>query len=131
MYRTRSIVSLLVIALVALAAMAPVASAKGTERIIALKGSSAFPGANGKAKYKVGGGEREFQVEVEDVRRLAGKRVTVFANGNRVGTALVNRFGDARLSRNTDLGQRVPTVVNGSRVAVRTASGTLVVSGSC
>ena len=109
--------------------MAQTAYAKGTETIIALKGSAAFPNAKGSAKYKVDGTEREFQVEVENIRSLAGKRLYVFANGVRVGSFLVTSLGTGRLNRNTIRGQAVPMIRAGSKVAIRTGTGVLVVSG--
>lgn len=114
----------------AFAVAAPVAMAGGTVTIIQLHGSSAFPAANGKAKYKKDGTNREFQVEVEDINRLRGQRVNVFVNGNKIGSPLVNRFGEARLNRDTQLGQSVPNIVSGSRVTVKTQGGTLIASGS-
>jgi hypothetical protein len=111
-------------------AIVPAAQAKsGTLIETALNGSAAFPGAHGKAKFKREGGQREFEAEFEDARRLAGQRVILFVGGNRVGTMLVNRFGTAHFERNTELGQRVPFVARGTRVGVRTFGGTLVVSG--
>lgn len=95
-----------------------------------LRPAAAYRGAGGEAKYKDRGGEREFQLEVEDVRRLRGETLSVFVGGSRVGRARVNSVGDARQGRNSDRGQRVPVVVKGTRVQVRTASGTVVVAGA-
>ena len=120
----------LAIAVLALAVPVALGSGGGTRTEIALRGSAAFPGANGKAVYKVDGGERELQIEVEDVRRLAGRRVNVFVNGTKLGSPLVNGLGEARLERNTDRGQAVPRIVDGSTVRVRTLAGTLIVSGT-
>jgi hypothetical protein len=128
--KSRLIILLAVLA--AFAALAPVAGARGggTVRQIALHGSAAFPGANGKAVYKVDGSERELQIEVEDLNSLKGKRVNVFVNGNKVGSPLVNSLGEARIERNTDRGQTVPVITTGSTVRVRTLGGTLIVSGT-
>ncbi len=97
---------------------------------VTLPAGPAYRGADGKAKYKDRGGERELEVEVEDVRSLRGTTLSVFVGGSRVGGARVNSLGDARLERNSDLGQRVPGVVKGTRVQVKTVSGTVVVAGS-
>lgn len=106
------------------------ASGGGTKTVITLSHGTAYPNAKGKATYKVNGSEREFQVEVENVARLAGKTLGIFVNGTRVGSARVNALGQARLSLNTDLGNTVPNIRAGSKVQVKTAAGVLVVSGS-
>jgi hypothetical protein len=131
MRRTSFITAL--IALVAFAAVlapAAMASGGGTTRTIGLHGSVSFPNASGKAVYKVNGGERELQIEVEHIRALAGKHVNVFVNGNKLASPLVNSLGEARVNRNTDKGQFVPTIKSGSTVRVRTLGGTLIASGT-
>jgi hypothetical protein len=120
----------LIAVLAAVAVAAPVAMAKGTVTEISLHASSAFPNATGKAKYKKDGANRELEVEVQHIRSLAGKRVNVFVNGNKIGSPLVNRFGNANLNRDTQLGQSVPNIVAGSRVTVKTVGGTLIASGT-
>src|SRR4029078_353033 len=96
------------IALVAMAAVlapAALASGGGTTRSIALHGSVSCPNATGKAVYKVNGTERELQIEVEHIKALAGKRVNVFVNGNKLASPLVNSFGVARADPHTARGQ--------------------------
>ena len=115
--------------LMATAVVAAPAQARGTEIRASLHGAAAFPNASGSAKLKRDGGKREFEAEVEHARSLAGKRLTVFVHGTKVGTMTVGRLGRAQLNRSTQLGQRVPTVSKGNRVNVRTAVGTLVVTG--
>lgn len=110
-------------------AVVPAAEAKGTETRITLRGSAQYPNAKGKAKYKVDGSEREFQVEVENVRALAGKTLNIFVNGNKIGTMRINNLGAGRINRNTEQGQNVPMISSGSTVQVKTAAGALVVSG--
>ncbi len=111
--------------------IAPAAHAKGGDAIrISLNGSAQYPNAKGTAKYKASGGEREFQVELENARALAGKTLNVFVNGTRVGSLRVSALGVGRFSRNTDLGQNVPMISAGSKVQIKTGTGTLVVSGS-
>lgn len=97
---------------------------------VTLLAGAAYPAADGEAEYRDRGGERELEVEVEDVRSLRGQTLSVLVGGNRVGGARVNNFGDARLELNSDAGQRVPVVRSGTRVQVETPAGTLVVSGS-
>jgi hypothetical protein len=101
----------------------------GTTITAALHGSAGFPNATGSAKFKKDGAKREFEAQVEHVRSLAGKRVTVFVHGTRVGTMMVGGLGKAHLNRSTELGQSVPQVSAGNRVNVRTAGGALVATG--
>jgi hypothetical protein len=120
----------LLMALVALATVLPTAVAAGAaERRIVLKPAAKFPAAKGSAKFKSKGGERELQVEVEHIRRLAGKRVVFFVAGVKLGSKTVSALGAAEISRNSDR-QRVPNVVPGTAVKVRTAAGVLLVKGS-
>ena len=120
----RMFIPLTIVALAALALAAPAVQAKGGT-IIALKASSAFPGAKGKAKFQVEG-QRELEIEVEHVRRLAGKRVNFFVNAKKVGSLRINGFGAAELNLR---GSRAPAVRSGTRISVKTAGGTLIVSG--
>ena len=92
---------------------------------IALKASSAFPGAKGKAKFQTQG-QRELEIEVEHVRRLAGKRVNFFVGSRKVGSAKVNRFGAAQITRR---GAAAPAVGAGTAIKVKTAGGVKIVSG--
>ncbi|MDX6551817.1 MAG: hypothetical protein QOH74_305 [Gaiellales bacterium] len=125
---SRMITLIAVIAAVAVAA--PVAMAGGTVTQIPLKASDSYPNATGKAKYKKDGSNRELEVEVQHIRSLAGKRVNVFVNGNKIGSPLVSRLGNANLNRDTQRGQSVPNIVTGSSVTVKTLSGTLIASGT-
>jgi hypothetical protein len=80
----------------------------------------------------VDGGEREFEAEVEDARRLAGKTLRVYVNGAAIGTMQVSRLGAAELRRNSDEGDAVPAIAAGSTVEVKQRpadGGKLVVSG--
>jgi hypothetical protein len=119
----------LLITLLALTVAIPAALAAGGTRI-ALKSAKAFPAAKGSAQFKAKAGERELQVEVEHIRRLAGKRVVFIVGGAQFGTAKVNGFGAAEISRNSERGQHVPQVAAGTAVKVRTADGATIVSGS-
>ena len=130
--RRTPIISALIalVAMVAVLAPAAMASGGGTTRSIALHGSVSFPNATGKAVSKVNGSERELQIEVEHIKVLAGKHVNVFVNGNKLASPLVSSLGIARVNRNTDKGQFVPTIKTGSTVRVRTLGGTLIASGT-
>jgi hypothetical protein len=118
--------SLALVAVAALAFAAPAVQAKGDpDSRIALKSSGAFPGASGKAKFQ-NQGQRELEIEVEHVRRLAGKRVNFFVNSTKVGSARVSGLGAAQVERR---GASFPAINAGTRIKVKTAAGTLIVSG--
>ncbi len=72
-------------------------------------------------------GQRELEIEVEHVRRLAGRRVNFFVNSTKVGSARVNRLGAAQVNRR---GASFPAINAGTRIKVKTAAGRLIVSGS-
>jgi hypothetical protein len=118
--------SLALVAVAALAFAAPAVQAKGVPGTrIALKSSGAFAGASGKAKFQ-NQGQRELEIEVEHVRRLAGKRVNFFVNSTKVGSARVSGLGAAQVERS---GASFPVIHAGTRIKVKTAGGTLIVSG--
>ncbi len=96
---------------------------------IPMQASGAYPRANGSAQYQSQPGQRELQIEVQRVGSLARKTVVFSAGGMTLGSAKVSANGQADITRNTELGQKVPWISRGSRVSVRTASGTLVISG--
>ncbi len=109
----------------------PTVLAKGGEGTrIVLKSAKAFPAAKGSAKFKATAEERELQVEVEHIRRLAGKRVVFIVGGKKIATKKVNPFGAAEINRNSQRGQFVPAVDAGTSVRVKTAAGALIVKGS-
>lgn len=114
------------LALAALAVAAPAVQAKGDPGTrIALKSSGAFPGASGKAKFQ-NKDQRELEIEVEHVRKLAGKRVNFYVNATKVGSARVNGLGAAQINRR---GATFPAIGAGTSVKVKTAAGKLIVSG--
>jgi hypothetical protein len=113
---------------VAIPAAALASGGEGTR--IVLEPSKAFPAAKGSAKFKAKPGERELQLEVEHIRRLAGRQVVFVVAGAKLGAAKVSVLGAARLNRNSERGQRVPQVKAGTVVKVRTVGGRTVVSGS-
>lgn len=89
---------------------------------------SVLPRANGKAKFSSKPGERELQIEVEDMP--VGTAVVFMLGSTQLGTATANAFGEARLNLNSTQGQNVPTSVAGQSVTVTTAAGGLIVTGS-
>ena len=120
-------------ALVGAAALAVPAAALATtsDRQIAVHAGPSFPKATGSAQYQSQPGQREFQVELNHLKSLAGRSVLVRANGATVGWAKVSSTGTVQLTRNTELGQSVPQITHGSAVAVVTgAAGTLIASGT-
>jgi hypothetical protein len=122
----RMFIPLAVLALAALALAAPAVQAKGGPGTrIALKASSSFPGASGKAKFQ-NEGQRALEIEVEHVRRLAGKRVNFFVNSTKVGSARISGLGAAQINRR---GSAFPAVHAGTRVKVKTAAGSTIVAG--
>jgi hypothetical protein len=127
----RRITALLTATALLLTVGVPTVLAKGGDGTrITLKAAKAFPAAKGNAKFKSTAEERELQVEVEHIRRLAGKRVVFVVGGKKIATKKVNRFGTAQIDRNSQLGQFVPAVGAGTSVSVKTAAGVLIVKGS-
>jgi hypothetical protein len=127
MIRIRTLTPLLA-AGAALAVAAPSALA-ATNWQIGLRSAASFPKATGSAQYQAQTGQRELQIEVEHLARLAGKRVYFWANGTRFGSAVVSSRGIAQIDRNTELGQRVPKIVHGSGVSAHTKAGTTIARG--
>lgn len=112
------------------ATAAAAATSSDPEFFATLHGSSAFPNTRGHSEYERTTHRREVEVTVNNApRRLRGHLVTVFVNGKRVGTMRVNSAGHAEREWSTARGQFVPFAGSGSPVRVRTAGGTLVVSG--
>lgn len=119
-------------ALVGAAALAVPAAALATtsDLQIRVKAGPSFPTATGNAQYQSQSGQREFQVELNHLKSLAGRSVLVRANGAKVGWAKVSSTGVVQLTRNTELGQSVPTIAHGSTVSVVTRpAGALIASG--
>src|SRR5690242_2807022 len=77
---------------------------------VPLKAAAAYPTATGSAQYQSQPGQREIQVEVYRIRSLAGKTVVFSAGGMTLGSAKVSATGTAQITRNSELGQRVPTI---------------------
>ena len=124
----KRITMVLAAAALALAVSVPavLASGGGGTRIV-LKPAKAFPAAKGSATFKAKPGERQLEAEVEHVRRLAGRTVTFYVGGTRLGSAKVGALGAAHLERRNGA---VPAVRAGTSVSVKTAGGVLIVRGS-
>ena len=89
---------------------------------------AAFARANGKAEFENQGGERELEIEVEDV--AAGTALIFYLGTVELARATADAFGNARINLNSDRGANVPASVAGQVVSVTTASGAMVVLGS-
>ena len=96
---------------------------------VAMKHSAAFPAATGSAQYQSQPGQRELQIEVDRLAKLAGRYVTFYANGAKFGVGKVSSLGIVQIDRNSELGQSVPWIVHGSTIAARTSTGVLIASG--
>jgi hypothetical protein len=114
----------------ALAILASAVAIAAVNWTITLKPSTSYPKATGSSQYQSQGSQRELQVEVEHLKALAGQHVNVFVNGSKWASPAVSSLGIAQVDRNTDAGQKVPTIAHGSTVRVRTTSGTLIASGT-
>lgn len=84
----------------------------------------------GEARHRSRPGRRDFRVEVENVNLPAGTVLNVLVNGTNIGGLTINSFRQGELERNTNDGQFVPNVANGTRVVVRTQAGATVASGT-
>jgi hypothetical protein len=124
----KRITMVLAIVALALAVAAPsvLASGGGGTRIV-LKPAKAFPAAKGSATFKAKDGERELEAHVEHLRRLAGRTVTFYVGGKRLGSAKIGALGAAHIERRNSA---VPAVSAGTVVSVRTAGGVLIARGS-
>jgi hypothetical protein len=83
----------------------------------------------GGAQYQSQPGQRELQVELEHLATLRGNSLVVRVNDAVVGSMKVAPNGIAQLTKNTELGQRVPAIAHGSTVTVKTANGAAITSG--
>ncbi len=124
----RSRISIVIVGVLAALALVAVPGATAATDIhtATLKGTVAYPAANGKAKNQLDDGVRDFEAEIEDARSLAGKRVRFVVKGQLVGAATVDAFGDAEIDR---AGAGVPRVVTGSPIRITLTNGALVAYG--
>ena len=125
----RWFVGIVAAAVLGLVVAVPAAQAVEVDLHAVLHGSAAFPNARGSSEYERGNGQRDVTVTVTGIRRLAGKQVTFFVAGTRIGTARVSSLGRVHIERDTEHGQYVPVASAGDTVRVRKADGTLVAGG--
>ncbi len=84
---------------------------------------------HGEATYEVSdNGQRELEIEAEDVSASDGTTLNFFVDGNSIGQAAVSRQ-QGKLKLKTELGQTVPTVNGGSTVQVRNGAN-VILNGS-
>ena len=82
---------------------------------------------HGSASFQLyADGNRELEVEIEDVNLAAGTSLMATINGNSVGQIVLDITGRGRLNLKTEDGQTVPTVNDGDTVNVRNVSTVLV-----
>jgi predicted PilT family ATPase len=127
MSRSLRISSLVLVSFLALAVVPAVLAGSSQ---IALKSSKAYPAARGAAQYQAQPGQRELQIEVDHIRSLAGKNVSIYVGGVRIGAVRVNSRGVAEIARNSELAQRVLQVHAGTTVTVQTNNAVAVASGT-
>jgi hypothetical protein len=71
-------------------------------------------------------GQREIEVEIEDVSLPAGTSLNAVVDGNSIGAVILEADQRGRLKLRTEDGQSVPTTNDGSTVEVRSGSTVLV-----
>lgn len=112
-----------------LAVAVPAAQAVEIDLHAVLHGTAAFPNARGSSDYERGNGQRDVEVTVTGIRKLAGRQVTFFVAGSKIGTARVSSLGRVHIERDTEHGQFVPRASAGNGVSARTAGGTVIAKG--
>lgn len=73
-------------------------------------------------------GNREIEVEAQDLSQPQGTVLSAFVDGNNIGTLSIDAQQRAKIKLRTEDGQQVPVVNDGSTVEVRNGS-TVIVSG--
>lgn len=80
----------------------------------------------GRAKYEIEPGNREFEVEIFSVNLPANTMLTVNVDNNPVGTMFLRSSGSAEFKIETEHGQQVPNITNGSTVQVNNGTTTIL-----
>ncbi len=82
---------------------------------------------HGSAEYELyANGNRELEIEIEDVNLPAGTSLNALVDGNSVGNIILAADQRGKLKLRTELGQTVPVTNDGSTVQVRNGSTVLV-----
>jgi hypothetical protein len=85
----------------------------------------------GKAEFRQRpGNDLKLEVEVQDVNLPAGTVLNVLVGGQQVATLTINTLRAGEVELETERGQAVPAVTNGTAVAVRNQAGANVVAGT-
>ena len=97
-----------------------------------LYGSGSYSAVRGHADYESwnSGRHRVFDIDLWNAGRLAGRTLTVYAGGHKIGSMRVGSTGSCHLHHDTDRGQYVPTLSAGATVNVKAGTGALVASGT-
>ena len=74
----------------------------------------------GTAEYRSRAGQRELEVVVNHLSSLAGKRVSVYVAGSKIGATRVSNSGTVEFGRNAETSRHIPQVQVGTPVAVAT-----------
>jgi hypothetical protein len=86
---------------------------------------------HGKAVFRQRpGNDLKLEVEVEDVNLPAGTVLNVFVGGQQIGVITLNTLRAGEVELETERGQTVPAVSNGTSVAVRNQAGANIVTGA-
>ncbi|MFL6209181.1 MAG: hypothetical protein ACJ74W_10040 [Pyrinomonadaceae bacterium] len=75
-------------------------------------------------------GNRELEVEVEDLNLPAGTILNVLVDNVRVGQITLGQFLKGKLEIESERGQNVPAIANGTTVAVVNSAGVTLLTGS-
>gem|GEM_PF-1379270 len=118
----------------ALAALAAAPAFAGDDETVITAGlSGAVIGGqtpHGEATFRERpGDDRKLEVEVEDVNLPAGTVLNVSVGGQNIGSITLDSLRAGRIELETQRGQAVPAVANGTSVVVRNQSGATIVSG--
>jgi hypothetical protein len=109
----------------------PTSPGDGAEPTVALRApttNAAFASAHGEAKFENQGGERELEIEVEDIP--AGTALVFYIGDVEVARVTADALGHARINLNSDRGGNVPVSVSGQSITVKTPEGVVVVTGT-
>ncbi|HEX8353563.1 MAG TPA: hypothetical protein VF611_11730, partial [Pyrinomonadaceae bacterium] len=110
------------------------ASADDDETIIEARLAGAAIGGStphGKAVFRQRpGNDLKLEVEVQDVNLPAGTALNVFVGGRQIGVITLNTLRAGEVELETERGQAVPAVSNGTGVAVRNQAGADIVAGT-
>ena len=98
---------------------------RGTHLSGPLFGRGSYQSVRGHADYDSRNSHRDFDVDLWNAGKLAGKTLTVFAGGHKIGTVRVASGGGCHLHSDS-----APKLSAGATVSVKTSTGTLVASGT-